>query len=44
MGSVSAVIDSVLPAKQIIDEFVYGAKDIIEANNAKLVGGARARL
>lgn len=44
MGSVSAVIDDVKPAKEIIDEFVYGAKATIEANNAKLVGGARARL
>jgi hypothetical protein len=44
MGSVSAVIDQVLPAKTIIDNFVYGAKEVIEANNAKLVGGARARL
>lgn len=44
MGSVSAVIDEVLPAKTIIQNFVNGAKDVIEANNALLVGGARARL
>lgn len=44
MGSVSAVINEVKPAKEIIDDFVYGAKEVIEANNAKLVGGARARL
>lgn len=37
MGDVSARIHSVLSAKEIIDELVYGAKDAIENGANKYV-------